>query len=262
MDGTELIGWLHRLRVWLDRSRRSAPFDTLRFDGPPLGDAYLTFDAASNSPAASFNENRAYLCGTQDGLSAEGPERLVRLFEDRGIKRFFVWLSPGPDASMAHDRLVAAGFSKVAWTRYPTLVARDLAERQVASDLTIREVNPEDVRQAHDALGEALWTDYVVTAGQPGFHHFMAFDGSRPVATAALALFEGVGYLAFASTEPGSRCRGAQQALIARRMKEARRLGCDLLVSETLTMLPHSMANLQRLGFVEAHEKLVYAWGA
>jgi GNAT superfamily N-acetyltransferase len=173
-----------------------------------------------------------------------------------------VWLSPGPDASTAPDRLVAAGFSKVVWTRYPTLVARDLAERQVASDLTIREVNSEDVRQARDALGESLPTDYVATAGQPGFHHFMAFDGSGPVATAALALFEGVGYLAFASTEPGSRGRGAQQALIARRMKEARRLGCDLLVSETLTMLPHSMANLQRLGFVEAHEKLVYAWGA
>ena len=98
MDGTELIRWLHRLRVWLDRSRRSAPFDTVRFHEPPLGDAYLTFDAASNSTAASFNENRVYLCGTQDSLSAEGPERLVRLFEDRGIKRFFVWLSPGPDA--------------------------------------------------------------------------------------------------------------------------------------------------------------------
>jgi hypothetical protein len=96
MDGIELIGWLHRLRVWLDRSRHSAPFDTLRFDGPPLGDAYLTFDAASDSPAASFNENRVYLCGTQDGLRAQGPERLVRLFEDCGIKRFFVWLSPGP----------------------------------------------------------------------------------------------------------------------------------------------------------------------
>ena len=106
MDGTELIRWLHRLRVWLDRSRRSVPFDTVRSHEAPLGDAYLTFDAASNSPAASFNENRAYLCGTPDSLSAEGPDRLVRLFEDRGIKRFFVWLSPGHDASTAHDRLV------------------------------------------------------------------------------------------------------------------------------------------------------------
>ena len=45
----------------------------------------------------------------------------------------------------------------------------------------------------------------------------MAFDGSRPVATAALAVFEDLGYLLSGATREADRKRGAQQALIAKR---------------------------------------------
>jgi GNAT superfamily N-acetyltransferase len=58
------------------------------------------------------------------------------------------------------------------------------------------------------------------------------------------------------------RKRGAQQALIAKRVERAEQIGCSILVSETLTMLEHSLRNLQRAGFQEVYEKEVYEWNA
>ena len=90
----------------------------------------------------------------------------------------------------------------------------------------------------------------------------MAFDDGRPVAIAALCIFEDIGYLMAAATAETHRKRGAQQALIARRIERAEQLGCSIQVSETLYMLEHSYRNLQRAGFREVYEKEVYEWNA
>ena len=95
-----------------------------------------------------------------------------------------------------------------------------------------------------------------------GFFHYMAFDGKRPVAIAALCIFEDIGYLMAAATAESHRRRGAQQALIAKRIERAEALGCAIEVSETLYMLEHSWRNLQRAGFQEVYEKEVYEWSA
>ena len=88
----------------------------------------------------------------------------------------------------------------------------------------------------------------------------MAFDGARPVAIAALAVFEDLGYLFAAATKESDRKRGAQQALIAKRIERAQQSGCAVVVSETLSILEHSLRNLQRPGFREIYEKEVYEW--
>jgi N-acetylglutamate synthase-like GNAT family acetyltransferase len=90
----------------------------------------------------------------------------------------------------------------------------------------------------------------------------MAFDGSRPVAIAMLCVFEDLGYLTSATTTESHRQRGAQQALIAKRLERAAEAGCAMLVSETLYMIEHSWRNLQRAGFQEAYENEVFEWNA
>jgi GNAT superfamily N-acetyltransferase len=102
------------------------------------------------------------------------------------------------------------------------------------------------------------WPDYLRSAGTPGFHHFMAFDGGRPIATAVLCVFDGLGYLGTALTAEPFRGRGAQQALIAKRIETAASLGCQILVSETLSILEVSLGNLQKAGFKMIFEKEVY----
>ena len=95
-----------------------------------------------------------------------------------------------------------------------------------------------------------MWGEYERSFGKDGFTHFMAFDGPRPVAIAALAI------------AIRGRKRGAQSALIAARIAKARALGCTAVATETLTMLEHSLRNLKRAGFRVAYEKEVYEWSA
>jgi len=63
-----------------------------------------------------------------------------------------------------------------------------------------------------------------------------------------------------ARTTETHRKRGAQQAL--KRVERAEQIGCSIVVSETLTMLEHSLRNLLRAGFREVYDKEVYEWNA
>jgi GNAT superfamily N-acetyltransferase len=252
---------LHRLRPWLDARRRHRPLEALQSAAPPRGTAYATRDPSSTAPAASFNENRIYLLGAEGGLRQEGLAQLADWYRQQGIGRFFVWLSPGPMASEVGRWLESQGLALIPWTRYPVMMLARPPAQVPGTDLAVREVSADEVRAAAPLLDSALSADCLASAGQPGMLHFMAFDGGTPVAVAALALFEDLGYLTFAGTHPAHGGRGAQQALIAARVARAQQAGCASVASETLSMLPHSMKNLERLGFVEVHDKRVYRFG-
>lgn len=258
MDQIALSSRMKRLYAWLDDRCQPEGFIRRHFRGAPCGEGYVTIDRDRQGPAASFNLNRVYLCGAEPGLQPEGLDRFVDLFTAAGVKRFFVWLGPGPGIDAVRDWLSAGGFSRVAWTGYPTLVHENSDTIPFQTDLTIREITAEDVAQYRDRLGETMWPEYARSAGRKGFCHYMAFDGERPVATAALCAFEDLGYLTMASTCEGDRRRGAQQALIARRVERAREIGCSIIVSETLTMLKESCRNLERAGFRTVYDKEVY----
>lgn len=92
--------------------------------------------------------------------------------------------------------------------------------------------------------------------GQPGWSHYLAHDEGRAFAAAAMfvhgrtALFAGSGAL------PSQRGRGAQTALIARRLRDAAALGCDVALVETAEPLdgevPAALRNVTRAGFAVA----------
>jgi GNAT superfamily N-acetyltransferase len=102
---------------------------------------------------------------------------------------------------------------------------------------------------------------------QTGWHLYAAFEGDAPVAMAALYVDEAstgapVGYVGPAVTLPAHRGRGAQGALIARRIRDAKTLGCTLLVTETAEDRPGrsvpSFRNMQRCGFHLAYRRPNY----
>jgi hypothetical protein len=262
MDKFDLSRKMKRLTAWLDTQNQPDRHAGRRFHGVPFAGAYLTIDPERQAPYASANPNRVHLCGAEEGMGTDGAARLIEFFADHGVQRFFVWLSPGPGVDMARDLINQAGLSRVHWTRYPTLCRERPVPVPFKTDLEIRRVGRDDIAAAREALGETLWPQYVASAGKEGFFHYMAFDGSRPVAIAALCIFRDIGYLMAAATVESDRQRGAQQALIARRVEQAERLGCAVLVSETLSMLEHSYRNLRRAGFEEIYDKEVYEWNA
>src|SRR5262245_60406341 len=107
MDPVALSEKMKRLRVWLDRRCQPNGFIQRQFDGIPFGNSYVTIDPSQQESAASFNLNRVYLCG-MDGLAADGLQRLTELFTGAGVRRFFAWLSPGPDMDKLRGSLASS----------------------------------------------------------------------------------------------------------------------------------------------------------
>jgi len=257
-DALALAARMKRLQIWLDVQCGWAK-KSWQFSGAPFGESYASVDPDTNGAAASGNFNRFYVNGREPGLEARAFAEIGARFAAEGIAPFFVYLRPGLEMDVVRGWLRDAGFEQNKWTRYPVLAREGAEPVAFETDLVVREVSATEVARAASVLGETMWDGYRVSAGKPGMHHFMAFDGARPVAVAGLAVHEGLGYLGWMSTAESARRRGAQQALIAARVAKAQTLGCDVIVSETLTMLTTSLANLERAGFREIYETEV--WG-
>jgi GNAT superfamily N-acetyltransferase len=262
MNEIDLSLQMKRLSMWLDHQCQPEGFLQKQFDASPFGNCSVTIDPQRQGPFASGNHNRVHICGTESGMEPDGLDRLIELFTTKDVKRFFVWLSPGPDMHVVRQWLEERGLSRIRRTGYPTLCRESRTPVQFRTDLAIRQVNADDIARARSQLGDTMWPEYARSAGKQNFFHYMAFDADRPVAIAALCIFEILGYLMAAATAETHRQRGAQQALIARRVEKAEQIGCSALVSETLYMLQHSYRNLQRAGFQEAYEKEVFEWNA
>jgi GNAT superfamily N-acetyltransferase len=74
---------------------------------------------------------------------------------------------------------------------------------------------------------------YVALAPQAKWHCFVAFDGETPAGAGALFIAGEVGWLGIAGTIPEHRGKGAQGAILARRIEAAAATGCALVVTET-----------------------------
>jgi GNAT superfamily N-acetyltransferase len=107
-----------------------------------------------------------------------------------------------------------------------------------------------------DALTEH-WAAIGLWPSEPGWTCYLASVDGEAAGAAALALEDGIGYLANASTLPAGRRRGVQQALIERRQRDAAAAGCELtmaLASPGST----SHRNLERGGLTVAFTEVFW----
>jgi len=165
---------------------------------------------------------------------AARPRDLSRWLEDHGLTRYHrSWVrmvrGPGPIPEVRTDLRIRRASVRHA-AAFGWILARGFAFPEEAASLVLRVI------------------------GRPRWHPFVALDGEVPVAAAALFIEGDVGYLAFAATHPAHRRRGAQGALMARRIQVALALGCRHVITETGESVPgdpqHSYRNMLRAGFV------------
>jgi hypothetical protein len=208
MDIVDLSLKMKRLVQWLDSQRPPDRFIRKRFDGPPFGNCYVTIDPDRQARFASGNMNRVYLCGAEPGMDSDSIRHIIDLFAAEGIGRFFVWLSPGPGMDAVRGWLEASGLTRVQWTGYPTLCRSIRSPVPFSTDLEVREVGADEIAAMREPPDQTIWPDYLRPAGSEGFFHYMAFDVRRPVAIAALCIFEDIGYLMAGATAESHRRRG------------------------------------------------------
>jgi hypothetical protein len=99
--------------------------------------------------------------------------------------------------------------------------------------------------------------------GKPGWHAYLAYDGSEAIATGAMYVMGDVAWLGMGSTVPSHRRKGAQGSLLARRLEDGIDLGCRWFVTETGAEEPDrpnaSLRNMLRAGFEVAYLRRNYA---
>lgn len=201
------------------------------------------------------------------GLGLEAPitgallDEATDWYRSAGAARFFIPLSKMAERPAVVRLLESRGFHHYNnWAKlYRPVRPAPVVEtelRIVTAGARQREAFAEVLLKSFE-WSEALRPLLANPLGRPGWKHYLAYDGETPVAAAALYIRGRMASMAFAGTLPEYRGRGAQSALIARRLQDAAEAGCRWALVETAQDKPErpvsSFRNLRRLGFELAY---------
>lgn len=213
--------------------------------------------------------SRAVGFGFDEPLTAELLATLVDFHREHGSKVALFQLAPAVLPADWADIATAAGLRPGA---YWVKLAHDLTTvPDVSTDLRVTAIDARDAAawastmlEGFGALDEGLARLFAATVHTPGFRHYAAFDGDDLVAAATMHRLDKVAHMSGASTLPSHRNRGAQSALLARRLADAKAAGCTLAVAETGREAEgehnDSLRNMHRLGFTTRYDRRNWLW--
>jgi hypothetical protein len=207
--------------------------------------------------------NRVLGLGLEEPASEATVEAIKDLYRHTWML-FAVQLSPLAQPAMLHDWLEAREIRREDHDPWVKFYRDTSPPPATATALRVERVTPGDQAFTWAAttkvacyLHGATTAWLSCTVGRPGWHQYLAYDGEEPVACGALYVQDGVGWLGFDGTFKSHRRRGAQRAIIARRIRDAAGLGCSLLTVETFEDRPRqsnpSFRNMLWAGFKVAY---------
>jgi len=176
-------------------------------------------------------------------------------------QQYAVSVSPHAAPSELSTWLETRGFTRgYAWMKFHRQCD---AVPSVETDLHIRIVGREFRDVFGSVVSEAFGLPNAIAPwlaalpGRSGWICAMAFAGEHPVAAGAAYVSGEYAWLGFGATKVAHRSRGAQRALLARRLDEAAARGVRVAVTETGERVPgkpsNSYRNILRAGFAEAY---------
>ncbi len=212
--------------------------------------------------------NRVVALGLVEPASEQDVDRIIDFYRHAGVPRFFVQLHPGAQPAELPQWLEARGLTH--HNNWVKLHRGKEPGGDPQTDLEVRQID-EDAAATFAEIVKASfeWPDPVeplvaCLVGRPNWLHYIAYDGDAPAATAALFVHGEYGWLDFAATLPDYRGRGAQNALIARRIQDATAGGVKHLMVETAEGKPDkpspSYRNIVRFGFKTAYVRPNFLW--
>ena len=188
--------------------------------------------------------NRVLGLGVIEPASEVHLVEAVALYRQAGVRHFGIQLSPIAQPRELTDWLQARGLRQ---TDYWAKVYRAAAEPiEMHTDLRVEAIGEERAadfaRIVCAAFGMPVafqpWLENLV--GRANWRVYLAFDGEQPVACGALFVRSEVGWLGIEGTLPAYRRRSGQGAIMAQGVRDAARLGCRRVITETGEDLPAS----------------------
>jgi len=228
-----------------------------------IGGAVILVDRRSEQPL-----NRVYGLGLSKPASAVMLEEIMAVYRTAGVERFTVHLSPTARPPALPRWLEQRGFNLE--RRVPKLYRSTLEPPATDPHVRIRPALAEEMESFSRIRAEAIdrsleWASLAaICIGQPGWHHYFALDGDKPVGTGAMYVRDGVAWLSHGTTLPSHQRRGIHAAMIAHRLQEAARLGCEWATANPITEAAQEsegmFRNLVRNGFELLYLRAAYVY--
>lgn len=211
--------------------------------------------------------NRALALGMGKTLEVTDLDRMIVAYREAGAQRFFLQMSPAAEPPALYQWLSDYGFRHYNnWMKLFRPLQAPLPD--VETDLRIEHIGATEAAvfgqmvAPHFDWPEPMAAALAGTVGRGGWQHYFAFEGDMPVAAAAMFIHDGYAYLGPAVTQQSHRRRGAQSALIARRLRDAVAMGSHTAVTDTAEERPGrlvpSYRNMLRMGFLQAYTRPNY----
>jgi GNAT superfamily N-acetyltransferase len=250
--------------AWLDMFA-AAPGGALSDKLSERAGAYAGI-ADRSLPSSEFN--RIFGLGVDAPFTEDDLDRAMAWLDTRACRNWSIQLPPLEDAGRIADWMRVRGLEPAGtgWARFfrgPMAIV----ENPPPTALEIREVTAKTGADFGTAIAAGFsfppevraW--FAALAGRPGWRIYVAYSDGTPAACGALYLdLEcGWGWLGCDATLPAYRLRGAQTALIHRRVADAMAAGAVALTAETGQPAPgqelnsRSYQNYQRAGFIRAY---------
>jgi len=215
--------------------------------------------------------NRVIGLGLFQTASEQMVDDIISKYKTAGIKRFFIQIHPEAAPPKLKEWFESRKIHH--YNNWVKLYRGVEDPPDTETELEIREVQDKD---EVDRFGEIItlsfdwpaemrqWFENLV--GRKCWKTYLAFDGDKAVAAASMYVKDDCGWLSFASTLPDYRGKGAQTALIARRIRDAAELGCKVITVETAEdseeKRSQSLQNIQKMGFEVAFVRPNFLWKA
>jgi GNAT superfamily N-acetyltransferase len=222
---------------------------------------------AAAAPPSAIVLNRAIGLGVDAPADRETVGAIVDRYAVAGVPRYFVHVHPDAAPPELRAWLLERGLERArGWMKFTR--GRD-APPPVSSTIEVREARADDmstfarIAAAAFDLGQALEPWLVHLDRAPGLRAYVGVLDGQVVATGGLYVRDGIGWLDFGATTPSCRGRGAQSALLRRRIIDALDLGCRIIGTATGEAVPgdpqHSYRNILKMGFREDYVRENYA---
>ncbi len=222
-------------------------------------DEYVAFFA----PIDILLFNRALCLGVRKPATQHVINALAEKYRVNGTTSFGMQISPYANPHALTTWCENAGLpQRDGWMKmYRDASPIDL----IPTDLRVEQID----KRHKDAFGETACEGFGLpiarkdllsgTVGRQGWVHYIAWEGDTPAAVAAMYIKAERGWLGVAATLPQFRKRGAQGALMSRRLQDGINAGCKWFVTETGRDTPErpnpSYHNMLRTGFKLAYDR-------
>lgn len=212
--------------------------------------------------------NRTLGLGFESPLTSKQLDEIAADYAAAGVKRWMLQWCPDAMPSSADELIVARGGRAVTpLLKMWRATNAPLATTQPTT-CSVLEIGADDAAAFEAVVAEPLGVPPVLgpgirsTVGHPGWHYYMALDGTRPIAGAAMYVRGDGAWLGLAATATTDRGRGAQMALLARRLRDATALGCKWVSAEVYPDMDErpnpSYRNMLRAGMQVLYRRANY----